>query len=68
MIKDEILYAVSLLKSLGTISEVSTFEIDGKWLPIIGVEKKNGERFLLESLDQIFLYINNNKIKGGVTN
>jgi hypothetical protein len=68
MIKDEILYAVSLIENLEDVSSAITCEVNGKWLPIIGVEKKNGERFLLESLDHIFSYINNNKIKGGVTN
>jgi hypothetical protein len=56
MTKDEILNAIQILKALPNVKEAYTAEIDGHWVPFIGIEMVTGDYVKLESLDEVFLF------------
>ena len=56
MTKDEILNSIEILKGLPNVKSVLTAEVEGHWVPFIGVEIVNGEHVMLESLDEVYVF------------
>lgn len=58
MTKDEVLYAMRILKAMPIVGDVYTARVDGWFFPSLGVDLVNGDYAKLESLDGVFAFAN----------